>query len=596
MHIRSERVFGIILNGEQIVKKAKSSLVIFMLLISFIFANEELRSFVQQITESTVRDYYYRVEDPSWDYLKFHKGKIREENTTGHDSVKTYLKSVLETHLGVGNVYIDEFTWSRGADGKGYNVIGVKEGKFGDNSDVWIVGAHYDSYDMDNTNTAPGANDNGTGIVAVLEMARIINTIESDATILFCLWDAEEPGWEYHRSFGSDSYGGPSGSRAWINDHFTTNPTEAVGNVILWSRVKGNINMDMFGYPSVNNTLWLYHGGDGWNTSIDESGTSYPIESTNNTLYTDAIRYLETYGSDDANPRNYISVEGKGTMLYSDNISFSKAGIPSLEYAESDWHSDTHYHKWTDYYRPAGGDIFVNDENPQVLFTSMVIRGAAALLADTANVVLSESATPVVLSDFQVSSSDKKVLISWQTESEIENLGFILERRQNFDENWVAIASYLQNSELAGQGSSNSTQEYSFKDSLVVTNERYEYRLSEVDFSGKITQLESTSVLYIDMERSDNTLLMGSAYPNPFNPQLTIEYSLERNASVTVKIFDVAGHEINRLQESQQKSIGQYLLTWNAADLASGIYLVQIQAKYDNEQSESQVMKLILNK
>jgi hypothetical protein len=209
---------------------------------------------------------------------------------------------------------------------------------------------------------------------------------------------------------------------------------------------------------------------------------------------------------------------------------------------------------------------------------------------------MSETATPVTLTDFHAASSNKKVVVTWQTESEVENLGFILERRENFNEDWIAIASYLQNVELAGQGSSNSTQEYTFIDSLVMTNERYEYRLSEVDFSGKVSELTSTSVLYIDMERSDETLLKGFAYPNPFNPQLTVEYSLERDAKVTVKVFDVRGHEVNRLQETQQKSIGQYSLIWNAADLPSGIYLVQVRAKYDNLQSESQVMKLILNK
>ncbi len=567
-----------------------------LLLISFIFASAELQAFVEQITESSVRDYYYRAEDPSWDYLKFHKGKNREEGTTGHDSVKTYLYFLLESYLGEGNVYIDEFPWSRGKDDKGYNVVGVKEGKFGASSDVWIVGAHYDSYDYDNTGTAPGANDNGTGMVAVLEMARVINTRESDATILFCLWDGEEPFWEKASSFGSEAYKGPSGSRAWVNDHITTDPTQAGGNILLWSRVKGNINMDMFGYPAIDNTLWLYHGGDGWNNTIDGSSTSYPTLASSNTLYQSAKYYLENYASDDEEPKNYVNVELKGKIEWSDNISFSRAGIPSLEYSESDWQSDKHYHKWTDYYRPSGGDFFINDENPQLLFTSMVIRGATALLADTVNVVLSESATPLILSEFRAASSDKKVLISWQTESEVENLGFILERRQSFVEDWVSIASYLQNAELIGQGFSNTTQEYTFIDSLVKLNEAYEYRLSEVDFSGKISKLSNTSVLYIDMERSANALLKGSAYPNPFNATMSLEYSLEREAQISVRVYDIRGYEVARLAEAQSKSVGHYALRWNAGELPSGIYLLQLQAKYDNQQSESQVIKLVLSK
>jgi hypothetical protein len=579
------------------MKKTKQGILVFVLCISSIFASADLRNFVNGVTQASVRDYYYRAEDPSWDNLKFHKDKNREENTTGHDSVKVYLTETLESYLGAGNVYIDEFPWSRGADSKGYNVIGVKEGSLGSVSDIWIVGAHYDSYDSDNTGTAPGANDNGTGMVAVLEMARMINTRDSEATILFCFWDAEEPSWVSASSFGSGSYSGPSGSRAWINDHFTTNPAEAIGEVLLWSRVKGNINMDMFGYPSVSNTLWLYHGGDEWNTTIDETSTYYPTPISSNTLYVAAEYYLENYGSDDSDPKNYLTVTGKGTMLYSDNISFSKAGIPSLEYAESDWGSDIHYHKWTDYYRPAGGDVFVDDENPQTGFVSMVIRGSLALLADTANVDLSpESGTPVELSDFQIKSQEDHVLISWTTETEVENLGFILERREHADQSWEMIANYLDNMELMGQGSTSMTSEYSFCDTLVKTNYRYEYRLSEVDFAGKISPLKSTSVLYIDMARNDEALLKGNAYPNPFNPQLRINYSLQREAIVTIRAYDICGHEVASLVMNKNNAIGEHYLEWNANDLPSGIYLVQIVAMYDNAQREAQVMKLLLEK
>ena len=466
----------------------------------------------------------------------------------------------------------------------------------GASSDIWVLGAHYDSYDSDHTGTAPGANDNGSGMVSVLEMARIINTRESDATILFCLWDGEEPNWVSATSFGSSSYSGPSGSRAWVNDYFTTDIASANGDTLLWSRVKGNINMDMFGYPASNNTLWLYHGGDEWNNSID-GNTYYPTATASNTLYDDAEFYLEDYGCDDEDPRNYVSVVGKGTMQYSDNISFSRAGIPSLEYAESDWGSDTHYHKWSDYYRPASGDAnFLNDENPQLRFVSMVTRGAAALLADTANVKFSEAGTPVILSDFVAASSNKRVELSWQTESEIENLGFILEKRRDRSDDWAMIASYLNNEELIGQGFSNVSTEYIYFDSLVMANQQYEYRLLEVDFSGKIKALTSTSVLYIDMDRSDNMLLQGNAYPNPFNPVLTIEYSLERDAQVGIKVFDIRGYQVAELQKSSVMKLGNYHLKWNASDLSSGVYLVQVLARYDNMQREAQVMKLILNK
>ena len=582
--------------------KLKFAAAFFVLLIlnSLIFAQNNLNDFIEQITEESVRDWFYRSTDPSWDPLKFHHGKNREEGSSGHDSAKTFIQLSMEDYLGVENVYIDEFPWSDGTDGKGYNIIGIKYGQDTLNSDIWVVGAHYDAYDKDHTNTAPGANDNGSGIVGVLEMARVINTRESDATILFCLWDAEEPrrsnhSWHSAACFGSSSYSGPSGSRAWINDHFTTNPAEAGDDILLWSRIKGNINLDMFGYPDDEYTIWLYHGGSEWNSSIDQSEISYPEIEAVNALYVTAESYLEDYGYDDRNPRNYLTVLGKGKLEYSDHISFSRAGIPSLEYAESSWSSDPHYHKWSDYYRPSSGDLNFDDENPQCGIMSMVIRGALALLTDTAGVKLtSDTPTPVELINFCARSLNKHVCLSWQTASETENMGFLLERREGYDKEWQIIADYLHDPELAGQGYSSLTKEYSFQDSNVTMGRSYEYRLSEVDFNSKITDLKSTSVFYVS--NATELVTNGHAYPNPFNPLVNIEYDLPEAARVSVHVYDIKGNHVMTLLNETTYNAGIHMITWNADRFPSGAYLLRLNAVYNDHVRHSKVFKLLLNK
>jgi hypothetical protein len=52
-----------------------------------------------------------------------------------------------------------------------------------------LVGAHYDA-----VGDHPGADDNGSGTAAVLEIARLLAGMKPDRTILFALWDAEEIG------------------------------------------------------------------------------------------------------------------------------------------------------------------------------------------------------------------------------------------------------------------------------------------------------------------------------------------------------------------------------------------------------------------
>lgn len=577
---------------------------VFCLLLSFsiLAAADDIHTLVQKITDATVRDYYYRSEDASWDNFNFHKDKTREEGTVGHDNVRDYIQSVLVGYLGDDNVYIDEFAWDDGTDNKGYNVIGCKPGN-GSSDDVWIIGAHYDSYDMDRTGSAPGANDNGTGIVGVLEICRIIHDRDSDANILFCLWDAEEPrysskSWTSASSFGSSSFSGPAGSRFWVNDHFTTDPVQATGNTLLWSNVKGNINLDMFGYPSYDNVMWLYTGGTGWNSSIDGSGTSYPTASSSDALFDAAKLSLETYGYDDAEPRNYVTVTDKGAMEWSDHISFSRAGIPSLEYAESDWHNDDNYHKWTDYYRPSGGDAFNSDENPQLLFTSMVLRGAAALVADKANVALIDDAPlPVTLSEFFIAQSGMGVSISWKTESETENLGYVLERRSSFRDSWETIANYLENPELLGAGTCSDINNYQYIDAKVKLSQHYEYRLSDIAYDGESHVQASSSVL-LEAEKIDaiETFDLLSAYPNPFNPTVNLSFHLRKSVSAEGIIYNSKGQVVETLFTGKQFKSGYQNISWTPKNIASGEYILSLHIQDSDGANETRIQKLILQK
>lgn len=80
-----------------------------------------------------------------------------------------------------------------------YNMIGYIEGSdpLLKNEPV-IIGAHYDhignSKAVDGDNIANGANDNASGTVAVMQLAKILNNTKPKRSILFVLFDAEEKG------------------------------------------------------------------------------------------------------------------------------------------------------------------------------------------------------------------------------------------------------------------------------------------------------------------------------------------------------------------------------------------------------------------
>ena len=97
----------------------------------------------------------------------------------------------------------------------------------------------------------------------------------------------------------------------------------------------------------------------------------------------------------------------------------------------------------------------------------------------------------------------------------------------------------------------------------------------------------------------DNKILPGefslSAYPNPFNPNTTIRYSIPKNSDIAITIYDLLGNEI-WTQNNLGVSTGIYETTWSGVNnfglkVSSGIYLVKIQA---NQQIKN--LKLMLLK
>jgi len=66
-------------------------------------------------------------------------------------------------------------------------------------------------------------------------------------------------------------------------------------------------------------------------------------------------------------------------------------------------------------------------------------------------------------------------------------------------------------------------------------------------------------------------------YPNPFNPNTKINYSIPSQSFVTLKVFDVLGRELRTLINKEQP-LGNYEVEFNASGLTSGIYFYRIQA------------------
>ncbi|HPG40286.1 MAG TPA: T9SS type A sorting domain-containing protein [bacterium] len=203
-------------------------------------------------------------------------------------------------------------------------------------------------------------------------------------------------------------------------------------------------------------------------------------------------------------------------------------------------------------------------------------------------------ALPVELAAFSAVSTSEGVLLKWSTESEIKNLGFVLEKKIQGVTDFTTIASYKTHNALTGQGTSTSNTDYSFTDAQVAAGDSCTYRLSNVDLDGTRSFL-STFKMIVTQNVIPQTTKLLPAYPNPFNPETRITYQLHRNTRVTITVYDLLGRQVKTLVDDQHTA-GLYHIIWNGTDAkgakaASGAYLIRMQT-----QEETQTHKVLLLK
>jgi hypothetical protein len=172
--------------------------------------NHEKNEFILRALDSVSKENIYKtVEELQKFETRYSWGK--------QDEVANYLLKRFQEY-GIA-VEFDEYYFR---EKKWKNVIATVDGRK-KTGGIYMVIAHFDSISKEAEVSAPGADDNGSGVAAVLEIGRVLKEIWPDSTVKLGVFSNEEQG-----------RGG--------SVHFARKAREKDMNI------KGVINLDIIGY------------------------------------------------------------------------------------------------------------------------------------------------------------------------------------------------------------------------------------------------------------------------------------------------------------------------------------------------------------
>ncbi|MCB0270425.1 MAG: hypothetical protein KDH95_19870 [Calditrichaeota bacterium] len=189
---------------------------------------------------------------------------------------------------------------------------------------------------------------------------------------------------------------------------------------------------------------------------------------------------------------------------------------------------------------------------------------------------------PVELASLRANGGFRQVLLEWTTASEINNLGFEVYRSTSDNGPFELVATFVTDPSLTGAGNSNVYHDYAFKDLQLADNTTYFYKLADVDYNGVRKFHSVISATTADDQNLISGFELAQNFPNPFNPETTVQFSLPQNSRIRVTIFDLLGRPVRQLGDGDFAA-GEHQLKWDGINdfnqpVSGGVYFLRLDA------------------
>jgi len=175
---------------------------------------------------------------------------------------------------------------------------------------------------------------------------------------------------------------------------------------------------------------------------------------------------------------------------------------------------------------------------------------------------------PVELSSFNGTLRAGKVVLTWETASELNNYGFEVERKV-FSRQWERIGF------VAGQGTNNSTGTYRYQDNLsssLLSADHILYRLRQIDLDGSETV---SPVVEVMLSGSRNPVPEFSIHPNPAKNTVWISMDEFGPDISSIRIYDRIGRLLLYREIANHATNGFRMLPLDVSALPAGMYILE---------------------
>ena len=310
-------------------------------------------------------------------------------------------------------------------------------------------------------------------------------------------------------------------------------------------------------------------GGNTWNTQL--SGTTEVLESVSfpSTTTGWAVGASNTIIKTTDGGSNWITQTSQ-TFCYFLSVYFATSTIGWIVGYETILHTTDGGNNWDIQPCPPFSYLrsiyFISPTNGWTV-------GSDGIILHTTN-----GGVPVELASFTATTNGNEVLLNWSTATELNNLGFEIQR--SIDGKEFFTVGFVN-----GHGTTTEQQSYSYADKNL-DNGNYYYRLKQVDYDGSY---EYSDVIEVDY-RASSSYLLEQCYPNPFNPTTSIGFGVQTKSNVKIIVLNAIGEEV-AVVLNEEREPGFHQVEFNAANLPSGVYFYELKAG-----EYSSVKKMVLLK